>query len=117
MPRDVVLGPLARLPEAGQAVARAAEAAAALGLDVATEGLPWCHLPESLRPGTESASQWDRFRVDDLHVLHDGFGGQIREGRPEPPPCRVCRVRSACPRTWPLYLEIFGSSELRPLSR
>jgi carbamoyltransferase len=116
LPRDVVLSPLARLSEAGRAVARAAEAAAALGMDVCTEGLPWCHLPEGLRRGTESAAQWDRFRVDDLRGLHDRFGGQLREARPLPPPCRVCPARAACPRTWPLYLEVFGSSELRPLS-
>ncbi|MCX5796968.1 MAG: radical SAM protein [Elusimicrobia bacterium] len=115
MPRDVVTGPLARLSEAGPAVARAAQAAAALGLSVSTEGLPWCHLPRALRQGSESAAQWDRFRVDDLQLLQDAFGSQIREGRPEAPPCRRCAARAACPRTWALYLEIFGSSELRPI--
>jgi len=115
MPRDVVLGPLARLSEAGPAVARAAAAAAALGLEVSSEGLPWCHLPQALRRGSESAAQWDRFRVDDLHLLQDAFGSQIRAGRPEAPACRRCPARAACPRTWALYLEIFGSSELRAI--
>jgi len=117
MPRGVVSAPLARLPEAAEAVARAARAAAGLGMAVSTEGLPWCRLPQELRQGTESAAQWDRFRVDDLRILHDRFGGQIRDDRPEPPACRACGARAECPRTWPLYLEIFGSAELESLPR
>ncbi|MBI5241272.1 MAG: 4Fe-4S dicluster domain-containing protein [Elusimicrobia bacterium] len=112
--RTVATEPLARLADASAAVRRAARAAAGLGLSVSTEGLPLCHLDAGLRRGAESAADWDRFRVDDLGRVQDGFGSQIRQARPEPPVCRGCRARRRCPRTWGLYLEMFGSAELRP---
>ncbi|MEK7232759.1 MAG: carbamoyltransferase C-terminal domain-containing protein [Elusimicrobiota bacterium] len=112
LPREVVVGPLVRLADAAEAVGRAARAASALGLNVTTEGLPACLLDESLRSGAESAGQWDRFRADDLNGVHDGMGAQI-QSRPTPPACRTCVLRETCPRTWALYLEMFGSSELR----
>jgi hypothetical protein len=110
-----VTAPLVRLAEASDAVRRAARIAARLGLSVSTEGLPLCHLDERLRANAESAADWDRFRVDDLGRLQDGFGDQIRRGRPEPPICRRCRARRRCPRTWALYLKTFGPGELRAL--
>lgn len=112
LPREVVVEPLVRLADAAEAVGRAARAASALGLGVSTEGLPLCLLEEALRPGAESAGAWDRFRADDLTGVHDGLGAQI-QARPEPPACRGCSLRATCPRTWSLYLEIFGSAELR----
>lgn len=113
--RRVVLAPLARLAEASAAARRAARTASRLGLSVSTEGFPLCHLDAGLRAGAEDAETWDRFRVDDLGRVQDGFGDQIRRARPTPPVCRGCRARRYCPRTWGLYLEVFGSDELRPL--
>ncbi len=115
MPRSVVMEPLARLSDVSGAVRRARRAALALGMEVSTEGIPYCHLDQDARERTESAGAWDRFRVDDLEFIHDKFGSQLRGGRPEPPVCRGCSARRDCPRTWSLYLEIFGSSELRAL--
>ena len=112
MPREVAVEPLLRLADAAEAVGRAAGAAAGLGLSVTTEGLPLCLLDEGLRSGAESAEAWDRFRADDLNGVHDGLGVQI-QARPQPPACRICVLRESCPRTWALYLEIFGSAELR----
>ncbi|MBI5881563.1 MAG: 4Fe-4S dicluster domain-containing protein [Elusimicrobia bacterium] len=115
LPEDAVLEPLARLSDAGRAVSCAARAAAGLGLAVSTEGLPYCHLDREFRPGAESARAWERFRADDLDGVRDGLGSQIA-ARPEPPVCRGCALRSSCPKTWTLYLEVFGSSELRPVA-
>ncbi|MBI4677501.1 MAG: 4Fe-4S dicluster domain-containing protein [Elusimicrobia bacterium] len=112
--RGVVIEPLPRLSDAAEAVRRGARAALGAGLKVSTEGLPLCLLDADLRPGAESAGAWERFRADDLNGLHDGLGSQIQD-RPEPRACRRCGLRKKCPRTWPLYLEIFGSGELRPL--
>lgn len=112
-PDGVRASALVRLTEAAAGVREAARAAAKLGLSVSTEGLPWCLLPKELREGTESAAQWDRFRVDDLTSVRDEFGSQIRAGRPEPPACRKCAARGDCPRTWAVYLELVGSGELR----
>ena len=114
MPHGVRVEALARLSDAAQAVRRATHVAANLGLEVSTEGLPWCHLDEEFWGGTETAGRWDRFRVNDIAVVHDEFGSQIRRERPDPPACHGCRVHQKCPRTWSLYLEIFGSAELQP---
>ncbi|MFA6316105.1 MAG: carbamoyltransferase C-terminal domain-containing protein, partial [Elusimicrobiota bacterium] len=114
LPRDAVFEPLARLGDAAWAVSGAAMSARRLGLGVSTEGLPLCLLPEELRPGAETAQAWGRFRADDLNGVHDELGSQISQ-RPEPPACRSCALRLKCPKTWALYLEVFGSAELRPV--
>lgn len=110
--RDAVFTPLARLSDAAAAVNRAAAAASSSGLGVSTEGFPLCLLSEDLRLGAETSGDWDRFRSDDLTGVHDGMGAQITS-RPTPPVCRSCAVKDSCPRTWSLYLEMFGSSELK----
>ncbi|MBI5622559.1 MAG: radical SAM protein [Elusimicrobia bacterium] len=112
LPRDAVFEPLVRLSDASRAVAEAARLAQGSGLAVSTEGLPLCLLPERLRSGAETAKTWDRFRADDLNGVHETLGEQIAR-RPEPPACRSCSLTERCPKTWPLYLEAFGSGELK----
>jgi predicted NodU family carbamoyl transferase/MoaA/NifB/PqqE/SkfB family radical SAM enzyme len=120
-PRPVELGAgvpeagLLRLSDAAPAIARAAQVAAEAGMSVSTEGVPHCHLPEALRGAGESAEDFARHRVDDLHLLHDAADLAREEERPTPPPCRRCAARARCPRTWGSYLELHGSDELRPL--
>ncbi|MBI2788293.1 MAG: 4Fe-4S binding protein [Elusimicrobia bacterium] len=113
--RDAAFSQLARLSDAALAVNGAAQKAAALGLSVTTEGFPLCLLSSDLRLGAETSGDWDRFRSDDLTGVHDGMGAQI-SSRPTPPACRSCSLKDSCPRTWSLYLEMFGSSELKEVS-
>ncbi len=84
-------------------------------IEASTEAFPLCHLPPEARDGGEAAVDWSRHRVDDLHLLHPSLDATRRTQRPDPPPCRACRARARCPRTWGLYLELFGSAELTPL--
>jgi hypothetical protein len=48
--------------------------------------------------------------------LHESLTEVRQQTRPEPPPCRSCKAREACPKTWSLYQELFGSAELKPLA-
>lgn len=105
-----------RLSVAAPWMQRAAAVARQAGMAVSTEAFPFCHLPPELRIGPESTQEWRRHRIDDLHLLHESLATVRSTQRPEALPCRTCSVRSACPKTWALYLELFGSDELRPLT-
>ncbi len=107
---------LARLSDAAPRIREALRAAAAAGLAASTEGVPFCHLDAEQRSGPDSAEQWARFCVDDLHRIEESLGPARSGSRPEAPACRGCGVRDSCPRTWALYLALFGSSELTPLA-
>ena len=107
---------LPRLSDAAPRVREALRAAAAAGLSASTEGIPFCHLDARQRSGPDSDERWARFRVDDLHRLEEALGPARSGARPEAPVCRGCGVRDSCPRTWALYLAVFGSSELSPLA-
>lgn len=107
---------LARLSDAAPRIREALRAAAAAGLAASTEGVPFCHLDADQRSGPDSDEEWARFRVDDLPRLEKALGDARSGSRPEAPACRGCGVRDSCPRTWALYLALFGSSELTPLS-
>lgn len=108
-------GGLARLSDVAPRVREALRAARAAGLAASTEGVPFCHLDADQRAGPDAAESWARFRVDDLHRLEASLDPARPASRPEAAPCRGCAVRKACPRTWSLYLALFGSSELSPL--
>lgn len=107
--------PLLRLAAAGSYLRRAAQTARELGLEVTTEGFPFCHLEPDLRESPDAKEDFARHRVDDLHLVHETLTQVRREARPEPPPCRSCRARENCPKTWALYQELFGTEELKPL--
>lgn len=107
---------LARLADAAARVREALRAAAAAGLAASTEGVPFCHLDAEQRSGPDSDERWARFRVDDLHRLDEALDPARSGARPEAPACRGCGVRDSCPRTWALYLALFGSSELTPVA-
>jgi predicted NodU family carbamoyl transferase/ferredoxin len=111
----VMIDELPRLEVASVYLRQALALAARSGLAVTTEAVPFCHLPPEARGGGEAAQDWSRHRVDDLHVLHESAAVARGTQRPDPPPCRGCAARDACPRTWALYLELVGSDELRPL--
>jgi hypothetical protein len=111
----VVTEPLPRLAPAAAAVRAAARLAAQLGMAVSTEAFPLCHLPPELHGAPDATEDFARHRVDDLHLLHESFADARRSQRPEPPPCRSCSARARCPKTWALYLELFGSDELTPI--
>jgi predicted NodU family carbamoyl transferase/MoaA/NifB/PqqE/SkfB family radical SAM enzyme/ferredoxin len=104
-----------RLSEVAPILARLLPIAEQLGLTLSTEALPHCHLPPALHGSPDATEDWARHRIDDLHLVHDAVSDVRRTQRPDPPPCRGCSARDACPRTWALYLELFGSDELRPL--
>ncbi|MBI2384840.1 MAG: 4Fe-4S binding protein [Elusimicrobia bacterium] len=107
---------LARLGDASPGIRAALRAAAAAGVAASTEGVPFCHLDADQRTGPDSGGGWARFRVDDLRRLEESLDPRRAGSRPEAPACRGCAVRDACPRTWALYLALFGSSELAPVA-
>jgi predicted NodU family carbamoyl transferase/ferredoxin len=112
----VMIDEVPRLEVASAYLRQAMALAARSGLAVTTEAVPFCHLPPEARGGGEAAQDWSRHRVDDLHVLHESVATARATQRPDPPPCRGCAARDACPRTWAMYFELVGSDELRPLS-
>jgi len=115
LPGGVATDAVPRLTHAALAVRQAARAAAQHGVAVTTEALPLCLLPPELHGGPDATEDWARHRVDDLHLAHDALDVVRGSQRPEPPPCRGCSARDRCPKTWALYLELFGSGELKPL--
>lgn len=115
LPGRVVTDAVPRLAHAALAVRQAAGVAAKHGVAVTTEAFPLCVLPPQLHGSPDATEDWGRHRVDDLHLTHDALDAVRGTQRPEPPPCRGCSARDRCPKTWALYLELFGSGELRPL--
>ena len=115
LPGRVVTDAVPRLAHAALAVRQAAKVAAQQGVRVTTEAFPLCVLPEELHGSPDATEDWARHRVDDLHLTHDALDAVRATQRPEPPPCRGCSARERCPKTWALYLELFGSDELRPI--
>ncbi len=114
IPRQVVTKPLSRLSVVSPFVREAVKLAQSLGLFVSTEAFPFCHLDESLHATPDATEDWRRYRVDDLHLLHDSLKEERKRARLQAEPCKECRLQEACPRTWAIYLELFGSGELIP---
>jgi hypothetical protein len=105
---------LCRLSTAAWAANRAARGAQKLGLSVSTEGFPLCVLDASLHGTPDATEDFGRHRIDDMGQIHDDFG-RVREAmRPASPACGACAKAGHCPKTWSLYLEMFGSGELTP---
>jgi predicted NodU family carbamoyl transferase/ferredoxin/MoaA/NifB/PqqE/SkfB family radical SAM enzyme len=113
--REVKTSPLPRLELAAEYARRAMRLATEHGLTATSEGLPLCHLDPTARHVPDAAEDWRRHRIDDLHLLHESAEAVRRQMRPHAPPCRSCSAREACPKTWALYQELFGTAELRPL--
>lgn len=111
---EVATDELLRLTTASAYVRHAARVATTLGLTVTTEGFPFCHLDSQMHSIPDAREDFERHRVDDLHLLHESLTSVRGAARPQPPPCRSCSVRDACPKTWALYEEIFGTAELKP---
>ncbi|OGR76325.1 MAG: hypothetical protein A2X40_11115 [Elusimicrobia bacterium GWC2_65_9] len=105
---------LPRLSDASPHIREALRAAAQAGVPASTEAVPFCHLDSEQRTGPDADEDWRRFRVDDLDRLEESLDPQRPGARPQAPVCRDCRMRDSCPRTWALYLALFGSAELRP---
>jgi len=115
MPDQVVTSALARLSDVSPFVKSAAKKARNLGMVATTEAFPYCHLDENLRSVPDATEDWRRYRVDDLHLLHDSLTIERERARPQALPCKICQLRESCPRTWAIYLELFGSGELKPI--
>ena len=104
-----------RLADAAAHINRAARYATGIGIIVSTEGVPMCLLDPALHNSPDSAEDFARHRIDDLGLVHERFDRVRERMRPDAAPCRACAARAACPRTWSLYLEVFGSAELRAM--
>ena len=113
LPHTVRNEELLRLSDAARAVNRAAAYAARVGVKVSTEGFPLCLLDVSLHGTPDVSEDFSRHRIDDLGIVHDEFDGVREKMRPLALPCRECRLRESCPKTWALYLEMFGTGELK----
>lgn len=111
-PNGVPTEELLRLAPAAAFAARAARHADKLGLSVSTEGFPLCRLEPWLHGTPDATVDFNRHRIDDMGIVHDGFQGVRGALRPEGPACALCTLRDRCPRTWGLYLELFGAGEL-----
>ncbi len=114
---NIVADAVPRLSNAAAFVPKAADIARKHGITVGTEAFPFCHLPRSMWNSTEAHEDWSRHRVDDFLELHESKQSVRDIQRPVPPPCRSCNERKRCPGTWPLYLEMFGSDELKPFAK
>ncbi len=100
-----------RVAEVAEAVLRAAERAAELGVRLVHGGIPRCLVPglEDSYSDLRSHGYWtmveigepDLFPVDDDNKRH-------------PPACEGCALRGGCPGLYRGYLEAFGAGELRP---
>ncbi|MED5464628.1 MAG: carbamoyltransferase C-terminal domain-containing protein, partial [Myxococcota bacterium] len=104
---------LLRLSDAARAVNRAAVYAQRIGITISTEGFPLCLLDAPLHGTPDATEDFSRHRIDDLGLVHDDFDGVREKMRPVALPCRDCSLRDSCPKTWGLYLEIFGTGELK----
>jgi pyruvate-formate lyase-activating enzyme len=107
---------LMRLGPASAAAGRAARHAQKLGLSVSTEGFPLCRLESWLHGTPDATEDFGRHRISDLGMEIDDFTAVRAKIRPDAPPCRSCALARRCPKTWALYLEMFGSAELRPVA-
>lgn len=116
MPDRIITTQVPRLAAAAAAVREASAYAQRHGMRVSTEALPFCHLPPELHATPDATEEWRRHRIDDLHLVHESAADARGTQRPEAPPCRECILRTSCPKTWALYLELFGSSELRAIT-
>lgn len=96
-PGSVAPAELPRVAEAAAYVRQVAPLAARAGLELTVEALPECLL-------ADTAGRRER----PLRVASSATAA-------EPAPCRACRAQSTCAKTWPSYLERFGTAELRPL--
>lgn len=108
---------LVRLAPAAAATNRAARYAVdKLGLSVSTEGFPLCRLDAALHGTPDATEDFGRHRVDDAGFVLDTFTDVRAAMRPDAPACKACALASRCPRTWGVYLERFGSAELRTVT-
>lgn len=107
---------LPRLSQAAPFVRAALRAADAAGVAASTEAFPFCGLDPDQRTGPDSARGWERFRVDDLDRLQEALDPERSAARPQAPACRACREKDRCPRTWALYLALFGGAELAAIA-
>lgn len=114
-PDGVPTDALLRLSTAAWAANRAARAAIKLGMEVTTEGFPLCVLDPALHGTPDATEDFGAHRVDDMGQVHDDFGRVRGAMRPPAPACSRCVRASSCPKTWGLYLEMFGSDELSPI--
>jgi carbamoyltransferase len=115
-PDGVPTDALLRLSTAAWAANRGARAAQKLGLQVSTEGFPLCVLDAWLHGTPDATEDFGRHRIDDMGQVHDDVGRVRGAMRPDAPPCRGCARVASCPKTWGLYTEMFGTSELRPIA-
>jgi hypothetical protein len=107
---------LLRLGPASILAARAARHAPKRGMSVSTEGFPLCRLESWLHGTPDATEDFGRHRVVDMGMVMDGFEGVREKVRPSAIACRSCALEKRCPKTWGLYLEMFGSAELRAVA-
>lgn len=107
--------PLVRLSEASAWIRQALELARSLGLDAATEGVPFCHLREFAPLAGDQRQALAGFSSVDLHRTTESVSDQFRQARPLAAECSACRASQTCPTTWAAYQNLFGTWEFSPL--
>ena len=104
-----------RLADVVEPLARAWQAARALGVRVATEAVPLCFLPGTEAMAVEaSIPSTTVFDFDGTSIDYSAW--RAGEGKVHGPPCESCEARSRCEGPWREYPEHFGWSEFRALT-
>ena len=91
-PEDMGTEQLPSLDQVERVIANVAARSAEVGLEVTTEAVPLCRLPEALHSRASGP----------------GLGSVL------PAPCRSCTARERCSGSWPALWELVGTGGLRP---
>ena len=108
---------LPKLSDISVHVKKAIQVAKHFKMQISTEAIPFCHLPEDMRIIPDAVEDWQKHRIDDLHVLHESLTEERQKARPIAPVCRACIYKQQCPKTWALYQELFGSQEFQAIKK
>jgi MoaA/NifB/PqqE/SkfB family radical SAM enzyme len=106
---------IARLSECSPYIRKAIRKAREYGMAVSTEAIPFCHLEYADLMMKDISEDWQRFRVADLHIIHDSMANHRALSRPSPPECADCLHKKCCSTTWREYQELFGAGEFMPV--